>query len=147
MKSQGSAHYKTGGVEPIDLYCAGGMFRHFAICSIIKYAFRLRLRASGSDCDKIIDYAEKLKAFDNQEGDCRATHITDCRATHKEGGENMDGDDMNRKAEIERRSALLIPRVGELLGQMRLRWLYPDEEQEVEAILREIDSLKELANG
>ena len=97
MKSQGSAHYKTGGVEPIDLYCAGGMFRHFAICSIIKYAFRLRLRASGSDCDKIIDYAEKLKAFANQEGDCRATHITDCRATHKEdkataGGRGADTD-------------------------------------------------------
>lgn len=65
LKMQGSEHYKTGGVEPIDLYLAGGMFRHFALCSIIKYAFRNRNtdeQLNVKDLDKIIDYAEKLKA-------------------------------------------------------------------------------------
>lgn len=65
LKKQGSEHYKTdGGVEPIDLYRAGCMFRHFALCSIIKYAFRNRNTEepiSMRDMDKIIDYAQKLK--------------------------------------------------------------------------------------
>jgi hypothetical protein len=62
LKSQGSEHYKTGGVEPVDLYLAGGMFEDFALCSIIKYAFRQRGNVNVRDLDKIIDYAQKLKA-------------------------------------------------------------------------------------
>ena len=67
LKQHGSAHYKTGGVEPIDLYRAGGMFLDFALCSIIKYAFRSRnvsdIGLFTANMDKIIDYAEKLKAW------------------------------------------------------------------------------------
>lgn len=69
LKKTGSSHYKTyGGVEPVDLYLAGGMFQDFALCSIIKYAFRSRSsevitqEVFNSNMDKIIDYAEKLKA-------------------------------------------------------------------------------------
>jgi len=68
LKQQGSNHYKTGGVEPVDLYKAGGMFHDFALCSIIKYAFRSRLNQDidkatlDKNLDKIIDYAMKLKA-------------------------------------------------------------------------------------
>ncbi len=65
LKARGSDHYKTGGVEPVDLYRAAGAFRPFALCSIIKYAFR-NLRGDDpvkeKDMNKIIDYAEKLKA-------------------------------------------------------------------------------------
>lgn len=65
LKQQGSSHYKTdGGVEPMDLYLSGEMFRHFALCSIIKYAFRNRdpqEPVKNKDMDKIIDYAQKLK--------------------------------------------------------------------------------------
>jgi len=65
LKQEGSEHYKTGSVEPIDLYRAAGAFRHFALCSIIKYAFR-NIRITGDryikDLDKIIDFARKLKA-------------------------------------------------------------------------------------
>ena len=44
LKKQGSDHYKTdGGIEPIDLYRDAGMFRHFAICSIIKVKLCLLL--------------------------------------------------------------------------------------------------------
>lgn len=71
LKSRGSEHYKTGGVEPVDLYRAGGMFRHFAICSIIKYAFRSRdlsdVELFNRNMDKIIDYAKKLKAAEKGE--------------------------------------------------------------------------------
>jgi hypothetical protein len=71
LKAQGSEHYKNdGGIEPIDLYLAMGMFRHFACCSIIKYAIRNRHvdePVSVKDMNKIIDYAQKLIAS------CRAT--------------------------------------------------------------------------
>lgn len=63
LKQSGSDHYKTGGgTEPVDLYLSGGMFTHFALCSIIKYAFRQRDNLNHKDLDKIIDYAKKLKA-------------------------------------------------------------------------------------
>lgn len=71
-KANGSDHYKTGGIEPIDLYRAGGMLRSFALCSIMKYAFRNRNDEepiSIKDMNKIIDYAQKLKAaFGPDEG-------------------------------------------------------------------------------
>ena len=65
LKKQGSPWYKTGGVEPIDLYRAGGMFRHYALSSVIKYAFRNRNAEEPvreSDMLKIIDLAQKLIA-------------------------------------------------------------------------------------
>ncbi len=69
LKVEGSEHYKKGQdeVEPIDLYKSGGMFRHFALSSIIKYAFRNRellgepLRIK--DLNKIIHYASLLRAM------------------------------------------------------------------------------------
>lgn len=69
VKRRGTGHYKTGGVEPIDLYRAGGILAPFAIASIIKYAFRQRKAISISDCDKIIHYAEMLKALAREEDD------------------------------------------------------------------------------
>ena len=58
IKKKGNEHYKTGKLEPIDIYKEAGMLNHFARCNIIKYAFRLKDK---SDCDKIIHYAEMLK--------------------------------------------------------------------------------------
>jgi hypothetical protein len=73
LKKEGSAHYKTGAVEPIDLYRDAGSFRDFALCSIIKYAYRNF--GSGSDANpvsekdmkKVIHYAELLMAACGQE--------------------------------------------------------------------------------
>jgi hypothetical protein len=69
LKSGGSDHYKNEdecGIEPIDLYRAGKMFREYALTSIIKYAYRNRSELgnplSEKDLDKIIDCAQKLKA-------------------------------------------------------------------------------------
>jgi len=78
-KIAGSDHYKTGGVEPIDLYKAGGYFEHFAICNIIKYAFRCGKRSNAekiTDLNKVIHYAILLKA-----------HIEEASA---EGGNNAN---------------------------------------------------------
>lgn len=69
LKQNGSDHYKTnGGVEPVDLYLAGNMFHDFALCSIIKYAFRSRREMKLDspmmikNLEKIIDYAQKTIA-------------------------------------------------------------------------------------
>jgi len=68
LKKEGSAHYKTGDVEPIDLYRAGNMLKTFALASIIKYAFRSRQEENidngtfMKNMDKIIHYARLLKA-------------------------------------------------------------------------------------
>jgi len=67
LKKKGSDHYKTKGVEPIDLIKSGGILRDFAIGCIIKYAFRNRSEVqrpiSISDMEKIIHYAEMLKVL------------------------------------------------------------------------------------
>jgi hypothetical protein len=70
----GSDHYKTGSVEPIDLYKSGGMFQDYALTSIIKYAFRNRKELNRTDYDKVIldmtkikDLADKLIIFFNKE--------------------------------------------------------------------------------
>jgi hypothetical protein len=63
LKKVGSEHYKTGGVEPIDLYRAKGIFKPFAIASIIKYAARnAEKELNPKDMDKIIHYAMLLIA-------------------------------------------------------------------------------------
>ena len=61
IKNKGSAHYKTGRVEPIDLIKDGGMLQAFAVASIIKYAFRNREgQISKKDMEKIKHYADML---------------------------------------------------------------------------------------
>jgi hypothetical protein len=65
LKKDGSPHYKTGSIEPIDLYRSSGMFRHFALGSIIKYSFRnadLKKPISIKDLEKVIHYARLLIA-------------------------------------------------------------------------------------
>ena len=65
LKQQGSNHYKTGEIEPIDLYRSAGTFRHFAIDSIIKYAYRNSNNEDPvniNDMNKIIHFAELLIA-------------------------------------------------------------------------------------
>jgi len=73
LKEKGSEHYKTGGVEPLDLLESGGMLRDFAIASIIKYAFRNRREVgkavNSKDMDKIIHYAEILKGLNERRPD------------------------------------------------------------------------------
>lgn len=68
LKAMGADHYKTGGVEPVDLYRAMGLFRSWAIVEICQHA--LRNAGTGPDANpvktadikKIIHYAELLIA-------------------------------------------------------------------------------------
>jgi len=63
-KWSGSEHYKTGGVEPFDLYRAGDMMRDFCVANIIKYGFRNRRElgrpVDQKDIKKIKHYADEL---------------------------------------------------------------------------------------
>lgn len=75
LKREGSGHYKSGNVEPIDLYRDAGAFRDFALCSIIKYAYRnIGTKTmddnpvKNKDMRKIIHYAEFLIAGCGEEG-------------------------------------------------------------------------------
>jgi AMMECR1 domain-containing protein len=68
VKQSGSDHYKTGDIEPIDLYRSLGILRPFCIASIIKYAARNAGTGkpednpvSNKDLNKIIHYCEILK--------------------------------------------------------------------------------------
>lgn len=72
LKKGGADHYKSGLIEPIDLYRSGGILQPFAIGCIIKYAFRQREAISVSDCDKIIHYAEMLKCLAREEADAQS---------------------------------------------------------------------------
>lgn len=66
LKQRGSEHYKVGGIEPIDLYRSSGMMKHFALCSIIKYAFRSQHADEKTfllNMEKIVHYAELLKVM------------------------------------------------------------------------------------
>ncbi|MFA5340340.1 MAG: DUF3310 domain-containing protein [Clostridia bacterium] len=63
LKNEGSEHYKTGTVEPIDLYKAKGIFKPFALSSIIKYATRnADKELNPIDMIKIKHYADLLIA-------------------------------------------------------------------------------------
>ncbi len=65
LKNRGSEHYKNLGLEPIDYYTSLGIFYKFAIANIIKYASRNSSPQgfNPKDMDKIIHYAELLKAY------------------------------------------------------------------------------------
>jgi len=63
LKKKGSTHYKTLDVEPIDFYVSLGIFKQFAEANIIKYAARYVTKSEPKDMDKIIHYAELLKAY------------------------------------------------------------------------------------
>lgn len=66
LKNRGEDHYKTGDIEPIDLYLAGDMLRDFAIASGIKYLYRNRRSVNNEinikDINKVIHYCQMLLA-------------------------------------------------------------------------------------
>ena len=66
LKKEGSEHYQTGEIEPIDLYKSIGIFRDWAIGEICQHALRNRSSEkeilSANDMKKIIHYAELLAA-------------------------------------------------------------------------------------
>ena len=62
-KKRGSDHYKTGGIEPVDLFKSGGMLWDNAIGSIIRYAFRCRREVSLRDSPLVRADMLKIKHY------------------------------------------------------------------------------------
>lgn len=58
--TEGSKHYKGGGVEPLDLTIAKGLHDGFCIGNIIKYATRFQQTRNLDDLKKVSDYAHIL---------------------------------------------------------------------------------------
>lgn len=58
--TEGSEHYKEGGIEPLDLMIAKGTAEDFCIGNISKYAFRFKETRNLDDLKKASDYAHIL---------------------------------------------------------------------------------------
>ena len=59
-KTEGSEHYKEGGIEPLDLMIAKGLVEDFCIGNMSKYAFRFKKTRNLEDLKKVSDYAHIL---------------------------------------------------------------------------------------
>lgn len=59
-KTEGSDHYKEGGIEPLDLMIAKGIVEDFCIGNMSKYAFRFKKTRNLEDLKKVSDYAQIL---------------------------------------------------------------------------------------
>ena len=59
-KTEGSDHYKEGGVEPLDLMIAKGLIEDFCIGNMVKYATRFKITRNLVDLKKVSDYAHIL---------------------------------------------------------------------------------------
>ncbi|MBA1335879.1 MAG: hypothetical protein HPY66_1697 [Firmicutes bacterium] len=59
-QTEGSQHYKDGGLEPFDLIIAKGMTEDFCIGNIVKYAVRFKWTQNIEDLKKAADYAHIL---------------------------------------------------------------------------------------
>lgn len=58
--TEGSDHYKNGGIEPMDLFIAKGTHEDFCIDNIVKYAMRFKVTRNCKDLRKVSDYAHIL---------------------------------------------------------------------------------------
>ena len=58
--TEGSEHYKGGGIEPVEFAMANGRFEDFAIVNITKYAERFSRTRNTDDLKKVVDYANIL---------------------------------------------------------------------------------------
>lgn len=59
-KTEGSEHYKEGGMEPLDLMIAKGIVEDFCIGNMSKYAFRFKKTRNLEDLKKVSDYTHIL---------------------------------------------------------------------------------------
>ncbi len=62
--TEGSEHYKEGGLEPIDLMASKGILEDFCIGNIIKYATRFKKTRNLVDLKKVSDYSHILAGLE-----------------------------------------------------------------------------------
>ena len=79
--TEGSEHYKEGGVEPIDLLIAKGLIEDFCIGNMIKYATRFKTTRNLVDLKKVSDYAQILCGveMDKRESKMNTNCVSDSR--------------------------------------------------------------------
>lgn len=69
-QTEGSAHYKDGDIEPLDLMLSKGIIEDFCIGNIVKYAIRFKKTRNLEDLKKVSDYAHILTGAElNKRGD------------------------------------------------------------------------------
>ncbi|MEA3421669.1 MAG: DUF3310 domain-containing protein [Acidobacteriota bacterium] len=87
IKQQGSGHYKTGDVEPIDLFKSGGILWDKVIADIIKYAYRNRRELKEpvrlKDIEKIKHCADMLNVFAETPSEWRNVSVGEGNMTYK----------------------------------------------------------------
>ena len=59
-QTEGSEHYKDGGLEPLDLLIAKGLIEDFCIGNMVKYAVRFKKTRNKDDLKKVADYTHIL---------------------------------------------------------------------------------------
>ena len=74
--TEGSEHYKEGGVEPIDLLIAKGFIEDFCIGNMIKYATRFKTTRNLVDLKKVSDYSHILCGVELDKTNSRAPTVT-----------------------------------------------------------------------
>lgn len=62
--TEGSHHYKEGGLEPVDLMMSKGVIEDFCIGNMIKYATRFKVTRNIDDLKKVADYAHILAGYE-----------------------------------------------------------------------------------
>ena len=65
-QTEGSMHYKEGGMEPLDLLMVKGLGEDFCIGNIVKYAIRFKDTRNLNDIKKVSDYAHILAGIELQ---------------------------------------------------------------------------------
>lgn len=63
-QTEGSNHYKEGGIEPLDLMMAKGVIEDFCIGNMIKYATRFKVTRKLDDLKKVSDYAHIMAGME-----------------------------------------------------------------------------------
>ena len=68
--TEGSEHYISKEIEPIDVAIVNNMFEDFALTNIVKYAIRFKDTRNPDDLKKVADYAHILCGVElTKEGD------------------------------------------------------------------------------
>lgn len=62
--TEGSEHYKSSEIEPMDLFISKGTHEDFCLDSIVKYAIRYKTTRNLADLKKISDYSHILSGVE-----------------------------------------------------------------------------------
>lgn len=66
--TEGSGHYISKEIEPVDVAIVNNMFEDFALTNIVKYAIRFKDTRNPDDLKKISDYATILCGVELEKG-------------------------------------------------------------------------------